>query len=319
MYDLDKVPFSRFGSYFSFQVNDWGPMKRALYLCVHAGQTAHAFKIDLLRDGIAVDHEVEAAPDRLTLKGDGGAVEFVIDGEDSVRIRGRGLGLRLEMPAERWTFAYQLPDVWAFNFSTYQFQLALETLQGNVDVVAPWEKGKGFCWETTHAVVTLKPDANGMFEAAIDEFITTWIKPERAGFDACHQEVRTEYSEWCKGLPEVGEEYREARDLAAYVNWSACVRPKGCVTRPTMYMSKVGMCNVYNWDNVFNAMAHATHQPQLAWDQLLVMADHQDEHGKSPSSLNRAGTRMTITNSPVHGWGSGTCGTGILHFSPLSG
>ncbi len=304
MFELDKVPFSRFGSYFSMQVNDWGPMKRALYLCVHSGQTAHAFKIDLVRDGEVIKHEVETSPYCLTLKAEGGgAVDFVIDEKDSVRIRGEGVALRLEMPAERWTFAYQLPGAWAFNFSPYQFQLALDKLRGDVDVVAPWEKGKGFCWETTHAVVTLTPGESGVFEAAIDEFLTAWIKPERQEFAACLDEVKHEYGQWTEGLPEVDGEYREARDLAAYVNWSACVRPAGAVTRPTMYMSKVGMCNVYNWDNVFNAMAHCAHRPELAWDQLLVMAEHQDEFGKSPSSLNRAGTRMTITNSPVHGWG----------------
>jgi hypothetical protein len=170
-------------------------------------------------------------------------------------------------------------------------------------VVAPWEKGKGFCWETTHAVATLSPDGSGTFEAAIDDFLTTWIKPARPAFDACRDEAALEYDEWTKGLPEVDDEYEGARDLAAYVNWSAVVSPAGCVTRPTMFMSKIGMCNVYNWDNVFNAMAHCNHQPELAWDQLLVMADHQDAYGKSPSSLNRSAIRMTITNSPIHGWG----------------
>lgn len=304
MYDLDKVPFSRFGSYFSLQINDWGPMERALYLCVHCGKTSHALKIDLVRNGEIVDYEVETSPTSLILThSSGGKVEFIIDDSDAVRIRGNDISLRLEMPAERWTFAYQLPECWAFNFSPYQFQLALDTLQGSVDVDAPWEKSKGFCWDTRYAVATLSPDGSGVFEAAIDEFLTAWSKPDRKPFDLCRDDVAAEYAKWTKGLPEVSDEYTEARDLAAYVNWSACVRPKGAVTRPTMYMSKVGMCNVYNWDNVFNAMAHCTHQPELAWDQLLVMADHQDEHGKSPSSLNRDSTRMTITNSPVHGWG----------------
>lgn len=33
-------------------------------------------------------------------------------------------------------------------------------------------------------------------------------------------------------------------------------------------------------------MAHCTHQPDLARDQLLVMADYQDEFGKIPTTLN---------------------------------
>jgi len=303
-YDIDKVPFSRFGSFLSLSRNDWGPLGEAMYLHLHYGNTPAAFRIDPVRDGRKLEFETETSSGSLKLKPSGGGeIEFVIAREGTLRLRGSGVGLQLEMPAERWTWAYQIPGAWAFNYSPHQVQLALEMLRGDLDVVAPWQKGKGFCHETTHAVVTIFPDESGDFEAAIDDFLTTWIKPERPAFDTCRDEVDREYERWAKDLPEVDKEYEEARDLAAYVNWSAVVNPAGCVTRPTMYMSKVGMCNVYNWDNVFNAMAHCNHQPELAWDQLLVMADHQDEYGKSPSSLNRSCIRMTITNSPIHGWG----------------
>lgn len=304
MFEIDKVPFSRRGSYLSLSVNGWGPLGRGLYLHIHSARTPMAFRIDPVRDGEVLAYDVAASPDMLLLKpAGGGEIAFVHAGQNTLRLRGRGVSLRLEMPAERWTWAYQIPGAWAFNYSTSQTQLALEMLQGELAVVAPWAKSKGFCYETTHAVVTLSPDQGGTFEAAIDEFLTTWIKPERRAFDACREDVARDYAQWTKGLPDVDEEYVPTRDLAAYVNWSAVVDPAGCVTRPTMYMSKVGMDNVYNWDNVFNAMAHCIHSPELAWDQLLVMADHQDAHGKSPSSLNRSCVRTTITNSPVHGWG----------------
>lgn len=304
MFQIDKVPFSRFGSYFSLAIMDWGPLKRGLYLHVHSGKSLMAFRIDPVRDGQVLEYEVETSPSLLKLKPSGGGeVEFVISGLSTVRLRGKGVSLRLEMPAERWTWACQLPGGWTFNYTPYQVQLGLDILKGDLDVVAPWAKGKGFCYETTHAVVTISPDENGLLEAAIDEFLTTWIKPERPSFDVCREEVEREYAHWTKGLPEVDEEYVETRDLAAYVNWSATVNPAGCITRPTIYMSKMGMCNVYNWDNVFNAMAHCNHQPELAWDQLLVMAEHQDKYGKSPSSMNKSETRTTIGNAPIHGWG----------------
>lgn len=304
MFDIDKVPFSRFGSYGSLSVNDWGPLGKGLYLHVHCGKGVMAFRIDPVRDGQMLEYEVETSPSLLKLKpAGGGEIEIVFPAQGLIRLRGKGVALRLEMPAERWTWAYQIPGAWAFNYSTSQVQMALEMLQGDIDMVAPWAKGKGFCYETTHAVATLSPGESGMFEAAIDDFLTTWIKPDRKAFDACRDAVEREYEAWTEGLPVVDEEYEEARDLAAYVNWSAVVNPAGYVTRPTMYMSKMDMSNIYNWDNVFNAMAHCNHQPRLAWDQLVVMADHQDEYGKSPSSLNQSSIRTTITNSPIHGWG----------------
>jgi glycogen debranching enzyme len=305
MFDLTKVPFSRLGAYFSFGVNDWGPMGKALYLRVHYGQSPYVFKIDPMRDGKAIPYEILTSPSLLTLSPQGGGkVEFVIAGQDTVRVRCTDVSLRLEMPKERWIHTYAQPNnVWAFNMSPHAVQIALEPLQGNITMDAPLAKGKGFCFESQHMIATLSPDNTGQAEAAIDDFETTWIKPERPAFDTCLQEVQAEYAAWQEGLPDVSEEYTETRDLAAYVNWSAVVNSAGLITRPTMLMSKVGMCNVYNWDNVFNAMAHCTHQPDLAWDQLLVMADHQDQYGKSPSSLNRTSMRSTVTNSPIHGWG----------------
>jgi len=305
MFDLEQVPFSRFGSYFSISINDWAALGKGLYIRIHNGKSPEAFKVDPIRDGKVLNFEVETSPSLLTLRPDGGGtVEFVMDGDGAVRLRGAGVSLRLEMPKGRWIHAYELPGgVWAFNMSPHAVQLALEPLRCELTLEAPWAQGKGFCFESSSMVATLAPGEDGRFEAAIDDFLTTWIRPERRDFDACLNEVEQEYEAWKQGLPEAPPDYETARDLAAYVNWSATVAPAGYITRPTMYMSKVGMCNVYNWDNVFNAMAHCTHRPELAWDQLMVMADHQDEFGKSASSMNRSEIRYTITNSPVHGWG----------------
>jgi len=305
MLDLEKVPFSRFGSYFSISINDWAALGKALYLRINCGKSPEVFRIDPVRDGKVLGFEIEATTSVLILKPDGGGrIECVMSGRGTVRFRGEGVSLRLEMPPGRWIHAYEQPGgVWAFNMSPHAVQIALEPLKGDLSMDAPWGKGRGFCCESQSMVATLKPDVEGVFEAAVDDFLTTWIKPERPSFDACLNEVEQEYEEWTQGLPSVLPEYEEARDLAAYVNWSATVAPAGYITRPTMYMSKVGMCNVYNWDNVFNVMAHCRHRPGLAWDQLLVMADHQDEFGKSPSSMNRSEIRYTVANSPIHGWG----------------
>lgn len=303
MFDLGKVPFSRFGSVFSFSVNAWGGQGKNLYLRVHTAKSPQALKINLVRDGQVLEYEAVTSPSLLVLKAAGGGqVEFVIDGTDAVRFRGTGVGLRLEMPAERWTFAYQLPGGWAFNFSPYTFQLGLDVMRGQLGMDAPWEKGPGFCWETRYATATLMPDAVGGFEGAIDNFLTTWIKPARQDFDRVRQEVANDYGAWEKGLPEVAPEYVKARDLAAYVNWSAVLSPGGQLTRPTMFMSKYSMCNVYHWDHAFNAMAHCQHKPGLAWDQLVLFHDKQDAFGKCPSSMSREESRYTISNPPVQGW-----------------
>ena len=91
-----------------------------------------AFRVDPARDGQVLEYAVEATPGLLTLKPSGGGeIDFVIAGQGTLRVRGRGVSLRLEMPPERWTWAYRLPGAWAFNFSPYQVQLALDVMQGD--------------------------------------------------------------------------------------------------------------------------------------------------------------------------------------------
>ena len=304
MFDISQVPFSRFGSYSSLSRRSWGTLGDGLYLVVHYGNSPEVFRIDPVREGQVLDYQVDATPSLLTLTTEGdGVIEFVIAGQESIRVRGRGVSLRLEMVKERWTTAYEMPGgVWGINLSRHAVQVALETLAGNLDIDTVWERGKGFCWETSKFIATLSPDDGGKFEAAVDNFLSTWVKPERPTFDALHNEVKQEYDAWTVGLPEVAAEHEATRDLAAYVNWSATVAPAGQLTRDTMLMSKIGMCNVYGWDHAFNAMAHANHQPDLAWDQLMVMADKQDEFGKQPTSMNRETVRTTISNAAIQGW-----------------
>jgi hypothetical protein len=48
-----------------------------------------------------------------------------------------GVALRLEMPAKRWRFAYELPGgAWGFNMPRVGAQFALEALCGNLTVDA---------------------------------------------------------------------------------------------------------------------------------------------------------------------------------------
>ena len=302
--DVSKCPFSRFGSYFSVSFIAWGNAGEGLYLRTHRGSNQQVFRIDPVRDGERLAYETIATPDLLTLKvAGGGEVALAFCGTGTVRVRSRGVSLRLEVPKERWTTAWELPGgAWAFKLSHGSVHVALEPLSGTMRVEAPWARGKGFCWESSSMVAQLDPDEHGELEAAIDEFSTAWVRRDRPSFDACRAEVAQEYEAWTKRLPEVAPRHAAARDLAGYVNWSATVAPSGYLTRTTMLMSKMSMCNVYHWDNVFNAMAHCRHAPDLAWDQFMALADQADEFGKPPSNMNERNIMYTTDNPPVHGW-----------------
>jgi len=66
-------------------------------------------------------------------------------------------------------------------------------------------------------------------------------------------------------------------------------------------MSKNWMSNVWSWDQCFNALALARGQPELALDQMLILADHQDEFGAYPDSINDMRLHFNFSKPPVHG------------------
>lgn len=74
MFDVAKVPFSRWGSYFSVSINSWGPLGEGLYLRTHYDNSPQVFKIDLVRGDKVVGYEVEALPSILRLWAEGGGI-----------------------------------------------------------------------------------------------------------------------------------------------------------------------------------------------------------------------------------------------------
>jgi glycogen debranching enzyme len=97
-------------------------------------------------------------------------------------------------------------------------------------------------------------------------------------------------------------EQTPAAELAAYVLWSATVRPAGFLRRPAVLMSKHWMDKVWSWDHCFNALALAPGAPDLAWDQFLLPFDHQDESGALPDSVAHSEVLYNFVKPPIHGW-----------------
>jgi glycogen debranching enzyme len=86
------------------------------------------------------------------------------------------------------------------------------------------------------------------------------------------------------------------------VLWSATVDPAGFLHRPAVLMSKHWMDKVWSWDHCFTAIALATGDPDLAWDQFHLPFDHQDPTGALPDSVTHSEVLHNFVKPPVHGW-----------------
>lgn len=305
-FDISSVPFSRYGSSLAFsRMNLFEHIHEAIdnddlvwLRDVVAGQAI--FHLELLVDGKPVPYTTKASEAVLELQSGQAVVRLCIAENHLVRIQGEGAGLRLTMQMNVNVCAVAGPgNTWLLNTLAAAVLFAFTPSKGTIAMDAPWTVGR-----CERVVADFLPDAQtGRMDGAIEEFENSWNPRTYPGtFEELSQTARAEFDSFASTYPPVPAEYEEAARLAAYINWSCVISPSGFIKRPAMLMSKNWMCNVWSWDHCFNAMALSSGNPQMAWDQLLVMFDQQQEGGQLPDSIH---PRRMITNfvkPPIHGW-----------------
>ncbi len=310
--DLAATPFSRRGCWLavSYPPAHYQVAGPGLYLrSLHARPIIQRelFRLDLLRGGEVIEHTAAATPGLLTLKpgGNGSAgnddaeVRIALEAPATVRIHGRGVGLRLTAAIREkslWpTVAYhEGPGRLAVNFRGALRRYEIIALEGPPPrLEGDWE-GEHF----TRASVGIEAPA---WELAIDEFLSTWVDRRREPLDEVARSAAASCEQLTGGLPRVPAEFEATRALAGYLLWSATMSPCGRLGREATFMSLNWMDGVWSWDNVFNAVALAGADAKLAFDQMMVVADHQDEHGAYPDYIGDAFKHYNFSKPPVQG------------------
>ncbi|GAA3441342.1 amylo-alpha-1,6-glucosidase [Planomonospora venezuelensis] len=296
VFSLWEIPFSRRGSWFGFSpVVAEKTYAREVHLVSH--QTGMHPILKLVPDA---ETAVTATPHLLTWSGGGGRIDLAYESADTVRVRGRGLGLRLLAADPVLTpfsgpYFYQDPVDGSYVFTVYQtgrrYRITLLGGEaGHLGAQAPGAAERG---------VVLR----GEWEIAIEEYETARAPYTSTGpFEQVAEAVRTEFDAFTAAVAPWRSDRTPAAGLAAYVVWSATVRPAGFVTRPAVLMSKHWMDKVWSWDHCFNAIALSRGLPELAWDQFRLPFDHQDAAGALPDSVAHSEILYNFVKPPVHGW-----------------
>lgn len=294
-----------------------------------------------LRDGRnTVPFEEIATPTLLKLKATAGEVEIFFAEPQRVRFRSHGVAVRFERSraAQESDGSFAEPvdgpgvgaRAWDFTASSQDITLRFRALAGDLDVENAWNGQR-----SDKVAFTFSPDRETSAQGTIEEFsgsyhsenttpatLPLYLEAAKAAlashgptmpapreadrsaplsFDEELARVRKEYAQWLSTMPSVPESMQGTADLAAYVNWSAIVAPQGFFTRPAMLMSKVSMNAVWSWDQCFNAMALASSQPELAWDQLMLVFDSANADGISPDLETDRHFIWSFSKPPIHG------------------
>ncbi|MFF7655703.1 amylo-alpha-1,6-glucosidase [Streptomyces sp. NPDC007983] len=310
-FSVHDIPFSTHGSWFGISpVVAEKTRAEDLHLVSHQNGMHAVLRLTPLATatGDRAETRVEATAGLLSWIGEGGRVDLAYESPDTVRLRGSGLGIGVRAAAQvltpfSGTYFFDDPATGTHVFTSYEtgrryrVTVLSGTVTGTSGAQALGSADRGL-------IVTA--EADGVWELAIQELDTA--RPpytSSAAFDEVVETARRSFAVFVDAVAPWRSSATPAAELAAYVLWSATVRPTGLVTRPAVLMSKHWMDKVWSWDHCFNALALAAGCPELALDQFALPFDHQDDSGALPDSVTHSEVLHNFVKPPIHGWAFG--------------
>ncbi|PWI13323.1 glycogen debranching protein [Streptomyces sp. Act143] len=308
-FSLSDIPFSTYGSWFDISpVVAEKTYAEDLHLVSHQNGMHAVLRLVPLTGGERARTERRATPGRLTWTAEGGRIDLAYESPDTVRLRGSGLHIGV-FAAEQaltpfsGTYFFRDPAADAHVFTSYETgrRYRVTVLSGTTTDTAG-EQSLG----STDRGLTVGATAGDGWELAIEE-LDTASPPYTAStaFDEVVKRAQGAFADFVDAVAPWRSPDTPAAELAAYVVWSATVRPAGLVTRPGVLMSKHWMDKVWSWDHCFNALALAPGCPGLALDQFHLPFDHQDGSGALPDSVTHSEVLHNFVKPPIHGWAFG--------------
>ncbi|WP_046726836.1 amylo-alpha-1,6-glucosidase [Streptomyces humi] len=310
-FSVHDIPFSTYGSWFDISpVVAEKTYAEDLHLVSHQNGMHAVLRLIPLdpATGDRADTRVEATPGLLSWIRDGGRVDLAYESPDTVRLRGSGAGFGVfaatrTLTPFSGTYFFHDPAAGAHVFTSYETgrRYRVTLLSGTIAETAGAQALGG-----ADRGVAVTADAGAAWEIAVEELDTA--RPpysSEATFDDLVESARGRFTDFVEAVAPWRSSATPAAELAAYVVWSATVRPAGMVTRPAVLMSKHWMDKVWSWDHCFNALALAPGSPELALDQFHLPFDHQDATGALPDSVTHSEVLHNFVKPPIHGWAFG--------------
>ena len=300
---MRDIPFSARGAWFDVSpVVALHTVRQDLHLVSH--QTGmHAVLILVPQvNGVRTESTITASPAQLTWTAAEGTIDAAFDGAACLRIRGRGVDLAIGDASTGLTpftgsYLFRDPIDAAAVFTSYETgrRYRVTSLRGELEVHGAEALG-------VHARDVVATGVDG-WEVAIEEFQSAQPSYRSAlSFDQVVVSTRQDFAGYLDRVAGWRDARTPAAALAAYVMWSATVRPLGFLEHESILMSKHWMDKVWSWDHCFNALALAPGDSAAALGQFRLIFDHQDSSGALPDSVTHSEVLYNFVKPPIHGW-----------------
>lgn len=299
LFDPRKVPFSCRGSFLavSYLAGDkafWIRNLRGGDEGVDLGRMMRITVVD--KDGAAVECAVAIEPDGMTMRSAAGRLELAFDGPDRIVLAGEGLGLRLETGPGKYNYAQESDGAIDLCVARQDLRCRTAVKQGRAHLATSWDG-----LTADFIAVTLMP-RDRVLDASLEFFRVAPSAEAATSCAAARRAAAMDFHAFLDHLPRLPGEFAAARLLAAYILWSGHVPAAGALRRPSVYMSKNWMTNIWSWDHCFVALALGASDPAAAFEQMAAIFDSQHETGRLPDFINDRYAYWSFTKPPVHGW-----------------
>lgn len=302
-YGLEKIPFSRYGSYFAVSINQ---EDGCLYLRdLHGGDETCSDIYEMRFPEIGERQRFIRTESELMWFREGQAecwLKICMDRDGRVHFLADGLVLELHARGGRYDTLVPLDERrMEHHFYKKQRKFLFTCLQGRITQIQQWD-----VVGSRDAVISVcGKNAEGAplrTHCVLESYRCVGTKQEYPSYEEAHKETKEAFDAWERQFRGPNRVFEESRRLAAYLTWANFVPANGFLTHDAMYMSKNWMFNIWSWDNCFGGIALSRVQPKLAWGQLKIFMDNQDSCGVYADYINEAGTSFNCTKPPIHAW-----------------
>ncbi len=293
LFDPAKVPFSTHQSFLCLSFIDGALWLRNLRGGDENTDLGRMLRLEVLSQGVPCQPIWSLTPGALTATLDGANLAFSFDGTERIALHAQGLGLRLSSGSSKYDYAQMAPDHCHISLARQDLRCDVACQTGRQSLDAPWT---GLAAE--HITLDLTPQ-DGMLDASLDIYRVTRHPRSLTPQPKAALASQAAYADFRAALSGCDPAHAAGHALASYILWSNYVPAEGMLSRPSVYMSKNWMTNVWSWDHCFVALALP---PALAWDQMAVIFAAQHASGRLPDYLNDITALWAFTKPPVHGW-----------------
>lgn len=307
--DLRTLPFSCRGSYMvlSELPANWNGQgnEAGLYLrTVHSSaMTPMVARLHIGQNNQLVSCGAEIRDAALILSRGSEQIRFCFDDPETLVVDGTsGLTLTLDFLTGNGPYDY----LYSFTRDGRAFEMAncyknncrylISSGQGEMQQEQEWQ-------ESSSLYSRLHFSGTEGFLFALREIETEWDGCwKNYDFEKSRKNMAQSLRDFQSRMPSCPQKWAETAEKAGYLLWASMIRKDGFLTREAMLMSKNWMKSVWSWDHCFNAIALSYGAPEMAWDQFMILFDHQDRTGLLPDSINDVHIVWNYCKPPVHGW-----------------